>query len=67
MVNAGAQANLLRDLAQLAPFERPVSFQKGLVVLRDLAQLAPFERTLAFLTFPRVRDLEQSLIIKFCV
>ena len=45
MVNAGAQANLLRDLAQLAPFER----------------------TLAFLTFPRVRDLEQSLIIKFGV
>ena len=45
MVNAGAQANLLRDLAQLVPFER----------------------TLAFLTFPRIRDLEQSLIIKFCV
>ena len=45
MVSAGTQANLLRDLAQLAPFER----------------------TLAFLTFPRIRDLEQSLIIKFCV
>ena len=44
MVNAGAQANLLRDSAQLAPFER----------------------TLAFLTFPRIRDLEQSIIVKFC-